>query len=142
MCTLKMQPADILRYWRHLVMEYSTLNFTKGTDRLVAIGGIAKKIQQASGFTYLAGLWLEDLAWSLIIKNVDPKDPQHVSYAFRLDLNSLLEDRLAQEDSSIEFCLYRDSSYSDPCEYLIGATALCLRIGDISHEIQSSLLAT
>ena len=55
--------------WYEVVTEYSTRNLTVSTDKLVAISSIANRIQEESGFTYAAGLWMEalpvDLLWSV-----------------------------------------------------------------------------
>lgn len=48
-----------------MIKEYSMPVLTKDSDQLVAVGCIARKIHQVTGFTYLAGLWLEGLPRSL-----------------------------------------------------------------------------
>lgn len=54
--------------WQKVVMEYSTRSLTVSTDRLPAISGIASKIKHATGSSYLAGVWKDnlpsDLLWS------------------------------------------------------------------------------
>lgn len=47
--------------WYNIVAEYSTRDLTIPSDRLPAISGIAEKIRESSGYTYLYGLWKEDL---------------------------------------------------------------------------------
>ena len=54
-----------LDFWMLAVEEHSALDLIYESDRLVALGGIARKIHETTGFTYLAGLWLEDLPRSL-----------------------------------------------------------------------------
>ncbi|KXX79572.1 hypothetical protein MMYC01_204477 [Madurella mycetomatis] len=65
-CLPTASATDVFNFWMYAVSEYSLLDLTWESDRLVALGGIARKIQQATGFTYLAGLWLEDLPRSLL----------------------------------------------------------------------------
>lgn len=56
------------RYWKHLVTLYSYRKFTDSDDKLVALSAIAQRLQKASGYTYLAGLWfptlMTDLLWT------------------------------------------------------------------------------
>ncbi|RFN53395.1 het-domain-containing protein [Fusarium flagelliforme] len=58
---------EIASLWRELVIDYSTRNLTKPSDKLPALAGLANKFQRVIGSSYLAGLWLknlrEDLAW-------------------------------------------------------------------------------
>ncbi|KAI9148002.1 hypothetical protein HJFPF1_11823 [Paramyrothecium foliicola] len=58
----------IARLWRTMVAEYTSLELTKSTDRLPAIGGLAKEMSdRRPNSKYLAGLWskslLKDLIW-------------------------------------------------------------------------------
>jgi hypothetical protein len=50
-----------LQYWTQIVKTYSNAALTFPSDRLPAISGIAKAIQQKLQDTYLAGLWLTDM---------------------------------------------------------------------------------
>ncbi|GAB1317117.1 hypothetical protein MFIFM68171_07327 [Madurella fahalii] len=65
-CSAGVSTIDVFNFWMQTVSEYSLLDLTWESDRLVALGGIARKVQQAMGFTYLAGIWLEDLPRSLL----------------------------------------------------------------------------
>ncbi|OTB15728.1 hypothetical protein K445DRAFT_318014 [Daldinia sp. EC12] len=49
--------SEIYREWNRIVEYYMTCGLTKESDRLIAISGIAKAFQEATGDTYLAGLW-------------------------------------------------------------------------------------
>jgi len=54
--------------WREIVQHYSGLRWTKLSDKLPALSGVAQKLMQGSpNKRYLAGLWedslLEDLLW-------------------------------------------------------------------------------
>jgi hypothetical protein len=51
--------------WYEIVNQYALCSITKPEDRLPAIAGIAKRISALTGFTYLAGLWLEDIIQGL-----------------------------------------------------------------------------
>lgn len=55
--------------WYKVVRQYTRLELTFQSDKLPAISGIAKTFQAATGCTYIAGIWREDLiagiAWSL-----------------------------------------------------------------------------
>ena len=57
-------PTDV-NMWTELVEEYSTLDLSFERDKLVAIGGLARKTSQVTSGElgrYLAGLWEKDLA--------------------------------------------------------------------------------
>jgi hypothetical protein len=63
-----LRTGDTAKLWRSLVSTFSGLKLSVDTDRLPAIGGIAKQIASIrSRDEYLAGLWsstfLEDLMW-------------------------------------------------------------------------------
>lgn len=57
-----------LNMWNYLVMEYTMRSLTKPTDRLPALGGVAKMFEDHFGVEYVAGLWsstlLRDLTWT------------------------------------------------------------------------------
>ncbi|KAF3051030.1 hypothetical protein E8E11_007792 [Didymella keratinophila] len=56
------------RMWRTVVSSYSALSLTKSTDRLPALGGLARQTAAARQTTYYAGLWKDtlndDLLWA------------------------------------------------------------------------------
>lgn len=52
--------------WESILKEYSERELTREEDRLPALAGLAARYAQATGYTYLAGLWLEDLPRSLL----------------------------------------------------------------------------
>ena len=71
---------DFHRTWAKLVRQYTCCKLTKPGDKLVALSGIAQRIQEETGFRYLAGLWeqtiLHDLCW---FKSRRP-EPRPVEY--------------------------------------------------------------
>jgi hypothetical protein len=56
------QNGIIPRKWRDLVSEYSGHSFSKDSDRLAGISGLARQMQKYRRSQYLAGLW-EDSLW-------------------------------------------------------------------------------
>lgn len=52
--------------WFELVKHYTKAHLTQPQDKLVAIAGIARKVQRARGLTYLAGIWKEYLPLNLL----------------------------------------------------------------------------
>lgn len=52
--------------WEFIVQEYSRREVSREGDRLPALAGLADRYAQATGHTYLAGLWREGLPLSLI----------------------------------------------------------------------------
>lgn len=55
-------------YWEDIANQYNETQLTKEKDRLPALAGLAQRYAEQEGWTYLAGLWKEqlpyDLAWS------------------------------------------------------------------------------
>ena len=65
------------RTWSSIVDKYSVTSLTKGEDKLVAISGIAKRMQSLLDDEYLAGLWRKDLPCQLLwwVSDYDPAYP-------------------------------------------------------------------
>lgn len=56
------EPKDYLNWWYSVVVDnFTHRKLTFATDALSATGGIARQVQEGTSFTYLAGLWLEDI---------------------------------------------------------------------------------
>jgi hypothetical protein len=49
--------------WQDIIQKYVTANFTRCTDVLEALSGVASSMQKWSKRKYLAGLWTEDLVF-------------------------------------------------------------------------------
>ena len=56
---------DRFKLWWDIVPEYTTRALTRGTDKLVALSGIAKGLQPLWKRRYLAGLWEDELLMGL-----------------------------------------------------------------------------
>jgi hypothetical protein len=52
--------------WFELVRLYSNGKLTRSSDKLIAMAGIARAVQQARGLNYLGGLWKEYLLLNLL----------------------------------------------------------------------------
>ncbi|KAF2732396.1 hypothetical protein EJ04DRAFT_554044 [Polyplosphaeria fusca] len=61
------------QHWAEIVETYSRGELTKPQDKLVAIGGIAKLIQQQCRDTYVAGMWRQQLEHQLCWSTIDPE---------------------------------------------------------------------
>lgn len=61
--------------WAFLVEEYTQREITYEKDRLPALAGLASRYRQATGYTYLAGLWLEEMPRSLLWQRADDAPP-------------------------------------------------------------------
>jgi len=57
--------AKVSRWWR-MVEEYSLRGLTKETDRLPAISGLARRMEDPGLGKYLSGIWRENLPWGLL----------------------------------------------------------------------------
>ncbi|KAF4998537.1 hypothetical protein FDECE_11755 [Fusarium decemcellulare] len=60
-----------LHNWGELVEEYTKMDLTFESDRLIAIQGLANLLQHQRTDTYLAGMWTADLPDSLLWKVSD-----------------------------------------------------------------------
>lgn len=59
--------------WFELVRQYSMRDLSFGTDKAIAIAGVAYFVQQNTGLEYAAGLWIDMLPFNLLW--VPPSDP-------------------------------------------------------------------
>ena len=54
-------------FWVQIIQNYTSRHLSKSTDALPALSGLASEFHQATGDTYLAGLWksniVEALSW-------------------------------------------------------------------------------
>lgn len=108
--------------WEWIVEEYTQREITYEKDRLPALAGLAFRYRQATGHTYLAGLWLEEMPRSLLWERGDdePPNPSEIitpswswasitckalhKYAF-----SATGRDAASFDSSVSICAWSDS---------------------------------
>ncbi|TGO29516.1 hypothetical protein BPAE_0014g00670 [Botrytis paeoniae] len=56
------------KFWYHILGEYVNCSLTYSSDRLVAIGAIAREFQIELNDVYLAGLWKKELPFNLLWK--------------------------------------------------------------------------
>ncbi|KAG8531668.1 uncharacterized protein KY384_003300 [Bacidia gigantensis] len=66
------------KIWDQVIKMYSSGKLSRSTDRLIALSGIAHKLQRTiiANDTYLAGLWKEDLAFGLLWDVEVPHEPE------------------------------------------------------------------
>ena len=69
--------------WCDLVHQYSGCGLTVETDKLVAISGIAKRIQEVLNDDYLAGMWATHLPVGLLWRIWRPLHPYALSHSYR-----------------------------------------------------------
>jgi hypothetical protein len=69
-CSINRNHASF-RIWADVVEEYTRTSLTNPTDKLIAISGIAKSFANATGQTYVAGMWRESLGYALLWKQPD-----------------------------------------------------------------------
>jgi hypothetical protein len=43
-------------WWGHMIWEYTKCGLTRLEDKLIALSGIAARVQSRTGLTYLAGV--------------------------------------------------------------------------------------
>jgi hypothetical protein len=59
-------PVSIPSDWQIIVSEYSRCRLTYRSDKLPALSGLASMYQRNTGYTYVAGMWIENLADELL----------------------------------------------------------------------------
>jgi hypothetical protein len=52
--------------WSEVIWQFSPRSLTFSDDKLPAVSAVAREIQKKTGWTYKAGLWLEDMHQSLL----------------------------------------------------------------------------
>lgn len=57
---------DYLRFWYSIFTDYQKRQIKYRTDNLAALQGVAELMSQSGTYTYLSGIWLEDLARGLL----------------------------------------------------------------------------
>ncbi|CAN9431803.1 unnamed protein product [Alternaria alternata] len=62
--------------WKHIVSDYNMCDLTFPSDKLVALSGIAKHMEQLLKIDYWAGLWAFDLIPELIWTIREPSIPK------------------------------------------------------------------
>jgi hypothetical protein len=71
---------DLYALWASIVANYSNCRLTQETDKLVAFGGIAERMQLILDDTYLAGLWRRHLARHLLWRCFDRNSSEPRQY--------------------------------------------------------------
>ncbi|KAF5010824.1 hypothetical protein FDECE_3033 [Fusarium decemcellulare] len=66
---IKFTRPERISTWYDIVSQYSRSSWTHVTDKLVAIDGIAEYMRPLRNSEYLAGLWVESLAFDLLWKS-------------------------------------------------------------------------
>jgi hypothetical protein len=73
--------SELQRAWGEFVTYYSGCAFTRETDRLIAISGVAQNIARLTGDTFVCGLWkskiLKDLLWRRARSEPRVQSPWH-----------------------------------------------------------------
>lgn len=78
----------MVNYWRYgVVSRYSPRLVTYPQDRFPAVSGIARRVARVTGWTYVAGMWLEtllfDMCWeNSFIEGLEPFRPDYTAPTF------------------------------------------------------------
>jgi hypothetical protein len=74
------QRMRALDFWYFAVESYSEKDLTYQRDRLPALAGVASRTASKFGFTYLAGIWKEDIARGLCWRVSEPRSSQDAGW--------------------------------------------------------------
>jgi hypothetical protein len=77
---LKQDAQDAYDYWNYIVLRFARTNITYETDKLPAISGIAKIMQEETNDDYVAGLWKKDLPAGLLWSPIPSDAPRSQTY--------------------------------------------------------------
>ncbi|KAK3388652.1 heterokaryon incompatibility protein-domain-containing protein, partial [Sordaria brevicollis] len=83
---------ELYSLWASLLESYTQMQLSRQTDRLIALTGIARAVQNNRGWAYAAGIWQEfwplDLLWHKKFE-VDPLEgPKETKYLTQSGLNA------------------------------------------------------
>lgn len=97
--------------WEWIIQEYSRREIAHEEDRLHALAGLAARYAQATGHTYLAGLWHEELPRSLFWKGRGPASRRAPSWSWastngRVDFVRFYETFTPKASILSTFCQY------------------------------------
>jgi hypothetical protein len=116
------------KFWRRMVVQYSTLALSKPSDRLPALSGLAEVMKRVRGEEYYAGLWsgslIVDMLWYLADTSrsrpravAAESEPQHApSWSWACVNRKILYDSWLYVDNSAGFI--KDVELDTPCEVL------------------------
>jgi hypothetical protein len=86
--------SDAMTTWYRLVTQYSRRALTEPNDKLPAIAGIAAAMQKISQYTYIAGIWKEDLRgllWTKAFRNpLGPSPYRAPSWSWASSISPIL----------------------------------------------------
>jgi hypothetical protein len=72
----RIEPSDALAHvWKQIIRSYTQANLSVNSDKLVAISGVARKLDQTHNHlagVYLAGLWNSNLVLELLWMTIEP----------------------------------------------------------------------
>jgi Heterokaryon incompatibility protein (HET) len=73
---------DLYQEWPLLVMEFTTKDLTRESDRLHAISGLARSMEQRTSDVYLCGLWASNLNYDLVwfVHRDDDSEKPHTNH--------------------------------------------------------------
>jgi hypothetical protein len=104
--------ATVYDYWRQIVHHYTERRFTKVTDVLPALSGLADAFSRATGEEYLAGLWKGDLRYSLNWNCRSPVEYGELDLMYYFTPESTFEPKEAAKQKIID--AYREVGYLAP----------------------------
>lgn len=112
----------------------------KQDDRLPAISGIAKEVQQSTGYNYKAGLWLEDIHYGFLWDTGSSTVIRcSISIAPSWSWTSLEIDKSSYEPRILKRRIYFDKSWETEVQY--AATIIDVSIINVADEPFSQVIS-
>jgi hypothetical protein len=112
-----LNPRDISRLWRRIVVQYSPLALTESSDKFPAIAGVAAVLWRSRNAAYLHGLWNDTFILDLLWRVLSTTNSQYFSERApswswaTVDCPILYDERLYSKDDR-DIIIY--------CESLLG----------------------
>ncbi|KAE8389648.1 hypothetical protein BDV23DRAFT_184249 [Aspergillus alliaceus] len=113
-------PENRYASWAKVVQQFTVSGLTKGSDKLIALSGVAARMQAILGDNYIAGLWKHNLLFDLLwyIKYGRQADGKP---SFRVDAYRAPSWSWASVEGRVHFpCGRLDVSWGPPLLEIIG----------------------
>jgi hypothetical protein len=129
-----LRQTGLLIEWHEIVREYSKRNLTKRKDKLMALSGVARSLQNRFGHEYIAGLWRPELEWQLMWAVSDSVRGGQRSASHQIPSWSW-----ASVDGEIDLGSDKDDFHYQTCVIILG-TCIIPTAGDLFGEIKDGQL--
>ncbi|KAK2595327.1 hypothetical protein QQS21_006927 [Conoideocrella luteorostrata] len=116
--------ADVFRFWKKVIENYSLRSLTQHGDKLPAISGIADVVQRKTGSSYVAGLWADNIDLDLLWRRTSPLEEGALGNATMPSFS------WASVDGEIDYYCFRNGKQP----YHRISSVMSLEVRPIAHQ--------